>query len=105
MVVGLVEVTVVEPMSKVVLVVDEKRQVATCLTFTGQWAKSARMLGNPLAPADPGVPVTKTTVAPRTAVVASVARRRRRRAVDRSVETAVPSTISPPGPVTGPTAV
>src|ERR1700734_668471 len=99
MVVGLVDVTVVEPMSKVVLVVDEKRQVATCLTFTGQWGKSARTLGNPFAPAGAEAPrTTNRAVAARAAVEANVARRRRRRRDDRSVEIAVPSTISPPGP-------
>ena len=45
-VVGLVELTVVEPIWKVVLVVDEKRQVATPFTSTGQWAKSVRLLGS-----------------------------------------------------------
>ena len=60
-VVGLVEVTVVEPMVNVVLVVDENRQVATPLTLTGQLANGFRLAGSVLdvAPAGPGLNPTR----------------------------------------------
>jgi hypothetical protein len=74
---------VVEPISKVVLVVDENRHVATLLRCTGQWAKSERMLGSPWAPADAAVPVTNSVVAARAAAAATVVRRCIRRAGDR----------------------
>ena len=58
--VGLEEVTTVEPISNFVLVVDENRQVATALTLTGQLAKCCRLGGSPLdvARATPGVRAT-----------------------------------------------
>jgi hypothetical protein len=54
-VVGLEDVTVVEPISNFVLVVDENRQVATPFTLTGQLANLARLAGVvvDVAPADP----------------------------------------------------
>src|SRR5580658_731406 len=80
-VVGLVEVTVVEPIWKVVLVVEENRQAPTPCTSTGQWANGARSAGSGLgarAAADPEVTTTSSDAEARATVAAHRATPRRR---------------------------
>ena len=95
MVVGLVELTVVEPISKVVLDVEEKRHVATPLTFTGQWANLARLGGSVPLWAETGLAITRSDTPASAMDATSATPRRTHRGNGPAAEGFVMSTITP----------